>query len=225
MKEAVLITGASKGFGQALAKKFADEGHMILLQGRDEEALIEFAVELGKRSLMVKGDLRDPNTLSRLAGAAELHEVGILINNAGQYLNLPFMEINPDDLQEVIQTNLLAPILLSQKICPIMQRLGGGLIININSLAATSPGRGETAYAASKGGLRAFSQALNQEVTELAVFVMNVSLGAMNTAMQIGRTDLDKCIEVEEAADAVYRLAVQYRTLRISEVEIKRSRY
>lgn len=150
MKEAVLITGASKGFGQALAKKFADEGHMILLQGRDEEALIEFAVELGKRSLMVKGDLRDPNTLSRLAGAAELHEVGILINNAGQYLNLPFMEINPDDLQEVIQTNLLAPILLSQKICPIMQRLGGGLIININSLAATSPGRGETAYAASR---------------------------------------------------------------------------
>jgi len=116
--------------------------------------------------------------------------------------------------------------LLTQQIVPIMKRTGGGTIVNINSMAAHSPSAGESVYAASKGGLDSFSEALNQEFAEWHIQTISVQLGAMATAMQILRTDLEKCINPDDAAQVIYELATaERRSLRITEIEIKRARY
>lgn len=225
MKDAVLITGSNKGLGRALAMKFAESGHLVILSGRDKEALEETALAIGAETVMVPGDLREPETITNLTKCAEYHEVGVLINNAGMYLNAPFANLQDDDLREILEVNLIAPLILTRRIYPIMQRIGGGTIVNINSLASKSPSAGESLYAASKGGLQAFSEALNQEATKDHIQVINVLLGAMDTAMQAGRTAPEKCISTDEATDVIYGLTTLRLSLRVTEVELRRARY
>ena len=226
MTSAVMITGAARGLGRALAFSFARGGRYVVLHGRDKESIAEVAISLGSVCMAVHGDLRDKATIDKLGTCAELHEIDVLINNAGQYLNASLIETSPEDIREILESNLIAPMLLTRRVVPMMERIGGGTIVNINSLAAVAPSAGETAYAASKGGLRAFGEALSRETAAKHIQVLNVTLGAMDTAIQFGRTDPGKCINPEEAADAVFDLVMrQRRTMRVTELEILRARY
>lgn len=226
MKDSVLITGATRGLGLALSKVFAEAGHTVIMSGRDTETLIEAAEAIGQYCIAVPGDLREHATISKLGACAELHEIDVLINNAGMYLNAPIDLLNTWDMEAMVETNLLAPMRLCQWVVPMMRRIGGGTIVNVGSIASRRPSIGETIYAATKGGLRAFSEALNRETAEQHIQVIEVVIGAMDTAIQVGRTPAEKCIDTIEAARTIYDLATApRRTMRVTEVEIRRSRY
>jgi len=179
-----LITGASRGLGKALALKF--------INASDFSAILHcFKTEVHScLATVIRGDLVLPDTIEKLAQ----HDVDILINNAGIHFSKPLNELSPDEVREVINTNLTAPMLLTKAMWPTLSK-NKGMVININSLAGKQGSQGETAYCASKFGLRGFSQALQFDATQAGVKVLDVFIGGMQTDMAKSKPNFDKLID------------------------------
>lgn len=223
-----LITGSSKGFGRSLALAFARNGGAVILHGRDEARLAnvrEQVLQIGAECDVVHGDLRREATIDALYEAARRHDLDVLINNAGIYANRPFSTVSIEVFREVIETNLLAPVALTRKIFPLFQKKQSGLVVNINSVAGKNGSDGESAYCASKHGLRGFTRSIQFEANRDRIRVVDVYLGTMNTAMVEGRRDPAKCIQTDEAADLVVSLCRGYQSLRIDEIDLSRRNY
>ena len=224
----VLITGSSKGLGKSLALTFAKNKCNIILHGRDERGLKqveEGVLENNVSCNVVRGDITSEETIDRLYETAVRRNIDILINNAGIYVNRPFKDMNPAEFRKVIEVNLIAPVVLTKRIFPIFQSKSSGIIININSIAGKNASDGETAYCASKHGLRGFTSSLQFEAIRYGVRVIDVYLGAMNTGMVKGRKDPEKCIETSEAANLIYGLCKDYPSMRIGEIHLYRRKY
>jgi short-subunit dehydrogenase len=129
------------------------------------------------------------------------------------------------ELAEEINTNMIAPILLTKGVWHIFQKQGHGAIININSLAGKSGGRNEHGYCASKHGLAGFAKALQFDAVAANVRVLTAYIGAMDTHMAEGKGNLAKFIDPFEVAQTLLGLVEQKETLRITEIEILRSQY
>lgn len=224
----VLITGSSKGLGKSLAIEFARNGFNIILHGRDERELRKAEEEVLEHNVacdVVRGEITDDKTIDELTQIAEQRNIDVLINNAGVYLNAPFQDMSPQDFKRVIGVNLIAPIILTRRIYPILQKKQAGIIVNINSLAGKNPTDGESAYCASKHGLRGFTKSIQYEANKDNLSIIEVYLGTMNTSMVKGRRDPQKCIQTEEAAECIFELCKQYPSMRIGEIEVSRRRY
>jgi len=134
----VLITGASKGLGRELALAFAKSGVDVIVHGRDEGDLAEVerrVTACGVTCEVVRGELTDEETLDRLELAGSRAEVEVLVNNAGIYWNESLAEMTPSSLRRVLDVNLVAPILLTQRLLPVFKKNGSGLVVSINSFA------------------------------------------------------------------------------------------
>lgn len=224
----VLITGSSKGLGESLSVIFSKNKYNIILQGRDIVKLEEIKKQILYEGLLcdvVVGDLRHNDTLTKLAELSNSRDIDIFINNAATYLCKPFNETSEDEIRNILDTNLIAPIMLTKKIFPIFERKKRGLILNINSFAGKNSGDGESIYCASKHGLKGFMGSLQFDAIRNGVRVVDVYLGAMNTQMVKGRKEIEKCINTTEAADFIYKLCEEYRSLRICEVDLLRRLY
>lgn len=215
----VLITGASRGLGFALTKVFLAGGYHLILNSKDIGPPMNDNIDV------VKGDLKLDKTISELTKTAREKNVDILINNAAIYQNKQFDNMTNKDYRDVMEVNLAAPIRLTKAIWPIFIFKNSGLIININSVAGKHGSSGESAYSASKFGLRGFSQSLQQEAHKYNIRITDVFLGAMKTGMTAHRHDHDNLIEPDEVAQIVYGLCKSYKTLNVSEIEIKRTNY
>lgn len=219
----ILITGSSAGLGRELALTFARKSHGVVIHGRNEARLNALQKEiegLPADVRAVRGNLSDPLTITALVRAAQDMEVGVLINNAGEYLSCPSDDIVDDDLERVLDTNLLAPIRLTLAIYPLFKVRRRGLIININSLAGKGYNDREAVYCASKWGLRGFMGSFKFEARKAGVGVLDVYLGKMKTDMSGNQPG---AIDPAEAAQLIYGLWLDYPTLRVTEVEIGRS--
>lgn len=227
-RKAVMITGSSKGLGEALALVFARNRHDVILHGTDEHRLARVRAAVVGHDVeceIVRGDITSRDTIDRLCEAAERRDLDILINNAGAYLNKPFLATDAEEFRRVIEVNLLAPIVLTRKIFTVFQRKQSGLVINVNSAAGKNGSDGESAYCASKHGLRGFTRSIQFEANRDGVRVIEVYLGAMNTAMTQGRKDPGKCIQTPEAADLIWKLCQDYPSMRLDEIDLSRRRY
>lgn len=223
-----LVTGSSRGFGRQLASRFSAEGFAVIVHGTDLDRLRAVAETIrgrGGECEVVAGDLTEDDTLDRLAEAALRRGLDVLVNNAAVYANEPFDQVTDERFRRMIAINLMAPVLLMRRIWPLFRRQQAGLIVNINSMAGKAGGAGESAYCASKHGLRGFARSLQFDATREHVRVVDVFLGAMNTEMVAGRRDPEKCIQIDEAADLVCRLCKDYPSMRIEEVHLSRRRY
>ncbi len=223
-----LVTGSCRGFGRELALRFADAGVGVILNGLDAGRLQSVAAEVRGRGAdceVVAGDLTHEDTLGRLAEASVRRDVDALINNAGIYANERFDQITDEAFRRMIDVNLIAPVLLIRRIWPIFARKQAGVIVNINSVAGKTGSAGESAYCASKHGLRGFARSLQFDATREHIRVIDVFLGTMNTGMVEGRREPEKCIQTEDAADLVFRLCKDYPSMRIEEVHVSRRRY
>lgn len=229
----ILITGSSAGLGRELALTFARKSHGVVIHGRNEARLNALQKEIeglppefssssrtARDVRAVRGNLSDPLTITALVRAAQDMEVGVLINNAGEYLSCPSDDIVDDDLERVLDTNLLAPIRLTLAIYPLFKVRRRGLIININSLAGKGYNDREAVYCASKWGLRGFMGSFKFEARKAGVGVLDVYLGKMKTDMSGNQPG---AIDPAEAAQLIYGLWLDYPTLRVTEVEIGRS--
>ena len=158
----VLITGSSGGLGNHLALYYSQKGHEILLHGRNEKKLIKIQSEINKNGLNAKyivADLNHKKGIELLCNKAKKENIKILINNAGIICpGLPLKDISYDKIESMLEVNLVAPI-------KIINALNNNLdhVININSMVGLEPKKNRSLYAASKWGLRGFSESLKKE--------------------------------------------------------------
>lgn len=172
-----LVTGGTRGIGLVIATRFAQAGARILTCGRSEPAALPDGLEFAA------ADVRDPEQAARVVRAARdrLGGLDIVVNNAGGSPSVPAASASPNLVTSVVRLNLLAPFFVAQAANAIMQaEPGGGLIINIGSVAAIRPAPGTAAYAAAKAGLVTLTQALAIEWAP-AVRVNCVSVGLVRT--------------------------------------------
>lgn len=215
----VMITGAGRGLGRALATAFEDAGyHLILNCFRSIPK-----GHLGQNA--IKGDIRQDKIRLALRNVAKERGLDVLINNAGVYVDGVFPDVCDRKIREMIDTNLIAPILLTRILWPIFQEQRSGVVVNINSIAGKVGSEGEAVYCASKFGLRGFSESLQYEATKYNIQVIDVSLGAMNTDMTFHREDQDKLIDPHDAASTILKLCESPKSMRITGIDIKRMQY
>jgi len=175
----VLVTGASSGIGRAAALAFSRGGALVKATGRDESALKGLAEEAPGVE-WIAADLAEPGEPERVAAWAG--EVDVLVNNAGVGYEGSFDQMPPERVDELIGVNLAAPIRLTRALLPGMRVRGRGRVVNVGSIAAHVPVRGETAYTATKWGLAGFTESLRSELAGTGVGVTFVSPGVVGTA-------------------------------------------
>lgn len=179
----VLITGASRGIGRALATAFARAGAQVALVARDGAALEAVARPLGGTAHAA--DLLDPEQLGRLVHRVEdeAGPVDVLVNNAGVYHPGPLWELSPEQMAAQVHLNLTVPLELCRQAIPRMLRRGGGHLVDVASLAAIASVPGMTVYAATKAALAHGGAALRDELRGLPIGVTTVMVGGVPTDM------------------------------------------
>jgi short-subunit dehydrogenase len=177
-----LITGGSSGIGLALARRLRREGVKVALVARTQRTLDAAVAELGADGAVAFAlDVADRAAIDRLPAAVldRLGRLDILVNNAGLNHRGPAMGRTAEQLAEVIQVNLTAPVYLTRRVLDVLPR--GGAILNIASLAGKVPFAEQAAYCASKAGLRAFSMALREELGARDIQVSCINPGPVDT--------------------------------------------
>jgi len=220
----VVITGSSSGIGKTTALRFAKEGAKVVINyninrrgGEDTLAKIK---ETGRDALLVQADISDPKDMERLFKTVleQFGTVDILINNAAIPMDkVPFMESTHSDIFELINTNLIAPMICSQFAIRVMEKQGYGKILNTSSIRGAEHGGRAIVYAASKAGINSFTKTLAKQVApKIQVnavapgFVKTRSYDKMSKELMdyfIDQTYLKRWVTEDEIADAFIFLA------------------
>ncbi len=185
----VLITGASAGVGEASARAFAANGARVIVAARGIDRLQQVADGIGATA--IAGDVATTDGCRELIDAAiAVHgRLDVLVNNAGCHHRGPVAGRSADDLAEMVDTNLRAPLVLSRLALDTLRKDGGGAIVNVASIAGQMPLAGSAAYSATKFGLRAFTYALADELRDANVTVSAVSPGPIATGFILDDID------------------------------------
>jgi len=187
-----IVTGASHGIGQYIARALAARQMNLLLVARSEAELARLATELRgdvKVSAAVV-DLGDQDAARQVAeaAAAELGSVDVLVNNAATEPQTRFHVLTPAEIEHVLRVDLISPLLLSRLLLPGMLERGYGRIVNISSLAGHTSFPYTEAYAAAKDGLTAFSRVLNSDYRHTGVSATSLILGPVKDTGVSART-------------------------------------
>lgn len=184
---AVVVTGASRGIGRALARRFAEAGCDVVLVARDEGPLTEAAAEIrratGVRAVPIPLDVTHADAPDRLeAGlrAAGLY-ADVLVNNAGSGLAGPFADQRTQDLERLMALNIAATTRLMHHALPAMLARGRGGILNVASLGGLVPGPYQAAYYASKAYLVSLTEAVAHEARGRGVRITAIAPGPVDT--------------------------------------------
>ncbi len=174
----VLVTGATGGIGQAIARAFAARGATLLLTGRRVELLEPLAAEMSARTLAV--DLSDRAEVARLA--EEAADVDVLVNNAALPASGALDGYSVEQIDRALEVNLRAPIVLSRLVGDGMRARGSGQLVFISSLSGKAATGGASLYAATKYGLRGFAAGLREDLRPQGVGVSCVFPGFVSGA-------------------------------------------
>jgi len=178
--QVVLVTGASAGFGTAIARRFAAEGARVIATARRGERLEALAAELGPTLLPLVLDVRDRAAVeAALAGLpAEFAAIDLLVNNAGLALGLePAHRASLDDWEQMVDTNIKGLMYLTRAVLPGMVARGRGHVVNLGSVAGEWPYPGGNVYGGSKAFVRQFSLNLLADLVGTPVRVSNIEPG------------------------------------------------
>ncbi|MGB8332648.1 MAG: SDR family oxidoreductase [Polyangiales bacterium] len=181
----VVITGASSGIGESCARKFVAEGAKVVLAARSAEPLMRLREELGRDAVLaVPTDVSDLDACVRLVEEARSHfgSIDILVNNAAHNCRGPVAELPLEQMLQILNVNLRAPMVLTRLVLPTMREQRSGTIVNVASLAGRFPLAHEASYSTTKFGLRIFSFALAEELRNTNVRICVVSPGPVDTA-------------------------------------------
>lgn len=163
--QVAIVTGTSRGLGQYFARALAKAGADLVLTSRRSESLREFEAEisrLGRRSVSLELDVRDKESIERMAKEAEaaFGQIHILVNNAGCNVRKPALDVTWDDWNTVLDTNLRGSFFVAQAVARGMITHGYGRIINIGSVTSVFGFAGLAPYCASRGGIRQLTMSL-----------------------------------------------------------------
>ncbi|MCD8080593.1 MAG: SDR family oxidoreductase [Bacteroides sp.] len=207
MKRIALITGATSGFGEAIARRLAKEGYDLILTGRRQERLEALKAELEtngeSKVLTLCFDVRNYEEVEKNLGHLpdEWKQVDVLINNAGLAVGLaPIHQGDVDDWERMIDTNVKGLLYVTRVISPGMVERCSGHIINIGSVAGREVYPNGNVYCATKHAVRALSQAMRLELVPYGIRTTLIAPGAAETEFSLVRFKGDG-----QRADSVYQ--------------------
>ena len=182
----VVVTGASMGIGEAIAKKFAAEGASVVLLSRDTARAESARARIGhaERTVALPCDVRHSEEIDRVL-ALTLHHfkrLDIWVNNAGHGLMDSVAEVDIATARELFETNFFGVLSSIQAVIPVMRQQGGGTIINVSSVAGHIPLPFHAAYSASKFALNAIGKAARVELKREGIHVLTICPGYVRTA-------------------------------------------
>ncbi|MDB5653129.1 MAG: 3-oxoacyl-ACP reductase [Tardiphaga sp.] len=217
-----LVTGAARGIGLAVAKRFLGEGYRVALLDIEAELLAQSVMALNDpdNTLAIHADVADAAAVAGAFAAvqARFGRLDALVNNAGIAIFKPLLETTQADWERVLAVNLTGPFLCTQAAAPLMREQGGGAIVNITSISALRASTLRTAYGTSKAGLAHLTKQFAVELATLGIRVNAVAPGPVDTAMAKAvhtlaiRADYHDTIPLnrygleDELADAVFFL-------------------
>lgn len=186
----ILITGASKGIGFELVKKFSkDPGNLVIAVSRTTDTLTKLVKQNNTHSVLpLKADVTNPPHQKKILQTIKSLglKLDVLINNAGQIVNKPFEKITAKELASVYNTNVFAPFTLIQTLLPVLNTKNKSHIVNIGSMGGfqgTSKFAGLSAYSSSKMALAGLTECLAEELKEKNIAVNCLAIGAVQTEM------------------------------------------
>jgi 3-oxoacyl-[acyl-carrier protein] reductase len=184
-----LVTGASRGIGEAIARRLGETGAHVLCAARGAEAVERIAGEIGNAT-GVALDIAASDVRERIKGLLETHgHIDILVNNAGITEDDLFLRMKPEAWSNVLRTNLDSAFHITQEIVKKMIRARWGRVINISSIVGLSGNPGQTNYSASKAALIGFTKSLALEIGSRNVTVNAIAPGFVATAMTEAMTE------------------------------------
>ncbi|MCB9893420.1 MAG: SDR family oxidoreductase [Planctomycetes bacterium] len=230
----VLVTGATSGFGEAIARRFAAEEHSLILIGRRVDRLKQLVEQLDVPIYDLPLDVRERDTVAEALAElpAEFREVDVLVNNAGLALGLePSWAADLDDWETMVDTNVKGVLYMTRAILPGMVERGRGHVINIGSTAGNWPYPGGNVYGGTKAFLKQFSLNLRADLIGTGVRVTNLEPGLAETEFSLVRykgdadraSDVYKNVEPLVAADiaeAAFWAASQPAHVNITRIEM-----
>lgn len=176
----VLVTGASSGFGAAIARRFVAEGARVIATARRTERLAELAAELGPNLCAIPLDVRDRAAVEQIVSTlpAQFAEIDVIVNNAGLALGLaPAAQVDLDDWDEMIDTNCKGLVHCTRAVLPGMVARRRGHVINLGSVAGSYPYPGGNVYGATKAFVHQFSLNLRSDLHGTGVRVTCIEPG------------------------------------------------
>jgi 3-hydroxy acid dehydrogenase / malonic semialdehyde reductase len=230
----VFVTGASSGFGAAVARRFATAGARIVAAARRAERLKDLAAELGPRVLPVTLDVRDRSAVAETVAALpqEFARVDVLVNNAGLALGLnPAQDADLDDWDQMIDTNCKGLVYCTRAILPGMVARRRGHVINLGSVAANYPYPGGNVYGGTKAFVRQFSLNLRSDLHGTGVRVTCVEPGMADTEFSTVRFSGDKAkagavyagmqpMTADDIAESIYWAATLPEHVNVNTIEL-----
>jgi len=183
-----LVTGASQGIGEAIARRLAGQGARVVLAARNEEKLVRLAEEIttaGGSAHALVLDMTQPETFGeRLKSLpADFAAVDVLVNNAGITADNLLARMSLDDWERVLRTNLTGAFALTKEVIRGMMKKRWGRVISVSSVVGMMGNAGQANYAAAKAGLIGFSKSLARELGSRSITVNVVAPGYVQTAM------------------------------------------
>lgn len=206
-----LITGASRGIGQAVALEMARAGADIAVNYSGSEAAAQATVDqvkaLGRKAIMVKANVADADEVAAMVEAvqAEFGRIDILVNNAGITRDTLLMRMKDSDWDDVININLKGVYLVTKAVSKLMMKQRSGRIINMSSVVGVTGNAGQANYSASKAGVIGFTKTCAKELASRGILVNAIAPGFIHTDM----TDVlpEKVKEATLAAIPLHRMA------------------
>ena len=181
-----IVTGASRGLGQYFARALASAGADLILTSRDRAHCLPFEEEIkkmGVRAVSLDLDVRKAESIEAMAGSAiaAFGKIDILVNNAGMNIRKPALDVNWDDWNAILDTNLRGSFFVAQAVARHMVKRGYGRIINIGSVTSVAGYAGLAPYGASRGGIRQLTMSLADDWGKHGVTVNCLAPGWFRT--------------------------------------------
>ena len=199
-KKVVLVTGASRGIGKAIAVKFAKKGYNVIINcAHREQELMQTKKEIESYQVTCSaflGDMGDMSVCEQMFSMIrkQFGSLDVLVNNAGiDYIGL-LQDMSSEDWDRILRTNLTSVFNCCKLAIPLMLPAGHGKIVNISSVWGNVGASCEVAYSASKGAVNSFTKALAKEVAPSGISVNAIACGTIDTSMTA-------CLSAEERAD------------------------
>jgi hypothetical protein len=182
-----LVTGASSGIGEQLARDLAARGMRVALLARRADRLDALVPALGgaERTLALPADVGDRAAVERAVGAvhARFGRLDLVVNAAGVARHVLFKDHDPADIEQLVRTNLLGTIYVCKAALPVLRATGGGAIVNVSSVAGKLGQPDEAVYAATKFGVTGLSESIAYELAPLGIHVLTVYPALVRTEM------------------------------------------
>jgi NADP-dependent 3-hydroxy acid dehydrogenase YdfG len=233
------VTGASSGIGEATALALSRAGASVALGARRTDRLSALSEKLEGPSLVRELDVTQEDEARSFVQAAydELGGLHVLVNNAGVMLLGPVAEADTGEWRRMIEVNLLGLLYCTHAALPLIERGGGGDIVNVSSVAGRRADAGAAVYNMTKFGVHAFSEALRQEALHGRIRVTVVAPGFVNTELQghnrnpvvrlateRSREEIGEVLEPEDIADAIVHSVTRPPHVCVNEVVVRPTR-